>query len=77
MGVGFFVMGEVGGGEPDDGEEGFVAGGIFAEEVEGGVHGDDGALSLVLGEGAVVAEVGIEVEEVEAGEPGVESLSAG
>lgn len=43
----------------------------------GVVHRDDGALSFVLSVGAVVAEVGITVEEIESGKPVVETLSSG
>ena len=45
--------------------------------LDGVVHRDDGALAFVLFVGAVVAEVGITVEEVESGKPVVEALSAG
>ena len=45
--------------------------------LDGVVHGDDGALAFELFVGAVVAEEGITVEEVESGKPVVETLSAG
>lgn len=51
--------------------------GILFKVLDGVVHRDDGALAFVLFVGAVVAEVGITVEEVESGKPVVEALSAG
>lgn len=69
-------MGIVGRGKPDDGEGGFV-GGVFFEVLDGVVHGDDRALAFVLSELAVMAEVGVYIEEIEPGEPVVESLSTG
>ena len=50
---GSFAVGIVGRWEPDDGEGGLGVS-VFLEVGEGVVGGDDGALALVLGEGAVV-----------------------
>ncbi len=50
---------------------------MFFEVFDGLVHGDDGTLAFVLSKLAVLAEIGIAVGEVEAGEPVVKSLSAG
>ena len=73
---GGFAMGIVRRGEPDHGKGGFALG-VFFEVFDGAVHGDDGALAFVLSKLAVLAEIGIAVEEVESGEPVVKSLSSG
>ena len=51
--------------------------GVFFQVFNGVVHGDDGALAFVFVKLAVVAEVGITVEEVKSGKPVVETLSSG
>ena len=62
--------------KPGDGEHRLGAILVLFQEVDRGVHADDGALSLDVLILAVAAQVGIDIEEVESGQPFIKARSA-
>ena len=62
---------------PEDGEEGFLGGMLFGDELEGLGDDDFGGIALEFFGGAVAAEVGVAVDEVGGGEVFVEAESGG